>query len=152
MIQYPETLPCFSANYSYAQNETIKSTEFQSGLKRNRRRFKDVPVNFNLSLLLTDEQLAVFDAWRYWTLEDVNWFSATLKTGSGLEDWTIRFNSSSETKTYTEGYWRLSFVAEAKKNKFISKADLDQKINGYPDDFGDRIQTIVKHYNTEYYL
>ena len=152
MISYPEKLPCFRAEYSYAQNNTITSTEFQSGFKRNRRRFKDVPVNFNLSLLLTDEQLAIFEAWRYYELEDVDWFNATLKTGQGLETWTVRFNSTDESKTYNNGYWNLSFTAEAKKNKFISQEDLYAKIYGLPEDFGDRIQTIVKRYDTDYYL
>ncbi len=152
-IQFPESLPCFSASYSFAQKNTITSTEFTSGFKRNRRRFKDVPVNFDLSLEhITDEQLAVFDAWRYYEVEDVNWFNATLKTGEGLQEWSVRFNGTGETKSYSDGYWTLGFTVEAKKNKFISQEDLYAKIYDLPKDFGNRIQEIVKRYDTEYYL
>ena len=136
MIQFPESLPCFSAAYSFAQNNTITSTEFQSGFKRNRRRFKDVPVNFNLSLLLTDEQLAVFEAWRYWELEDVNWFNATLKTGQGLEAWAVRFNSTDESKTYNNGYWNLLFTAEARKARYLSELDYYVRNYGMTYTFG----------------
>ena len=152
MIKYPDYLPCFRVDYSYAQNNTINSTEFQSGFKRNRRRFKDVPVNFNLSLLLTDDQLAVFESWRYYELSDVDWFTATLRTGNGLEDWIVRFSDTSESKTYSENHWALSFSVEARKNKYLDQSNLYLKIYGAPLDFGDRIQTIVKRYDTDYYL
>ena len=136
MIQYPDYLPCFRVDYSYAQNNTINSTEFQSGFKRNRRRFKDVPVNFNLSLLLTNDQLAVFEAWRYHEVEDVNWFNATLKTGTGLEDWTIRFNDTGESKIYSEHHWLLSFSVEARKQKYLDEFGLYGKLYGLTYTFG----------------
>ena len=129
-IQFPESLPCFSAKYSYAQKNTITKTEFQSGFTRNRRRFRDVPVTFPVMLEnITDEQLAVFEAWRYYEVEDVNWFNATLKTGEGLQDWSVRFNGTGETKSYSEGYWTLGFTVEAKKNKYLD--EFDYYVNNY---------------------
>lgn len=145
-IVYPENLPCFLAEYSYAQTNTISSTAFQSGFRRTRRRFKEVPVSFNLSLLLDDEQLATFEAWRYYTLEDVNWFNAQLKTGSGLEDWIIRFTDTSEQKTYDSGYWRLAFTAEARKNRYIDESQTYFNAYGIPYDFGTKTLNAVGQY------
>ena len=144
MIQYPDYLPCFRVDYSYAQNNTIKSTEFQSGFKRNRRRFKDVPVNFNLSLLLTDAQLAIFEAWRYYEVEDVNWFNATLKTGAGLEEWTVRFNDNGESKTYSENHWTLSFSVEARKQRYLDQMSFYEKLYDVTQDTGLALLQIIQ--------
>jgi hypothetical protein len=100
-------------------------------------------VTFNLVIKLTTEELGVFDAWRYYELEDVGWFTTQLKTGRGLEDWVVRFTSTGETKTYRNGLWNLGFTVESKKNKHLDEFDYYVKSYGLTYTFGTDTQNAL---------
>ena len=151
---YPSILPCFRATpFSYRQTNTIQKTEFESGRTRRRRKAKVVPVYFSLSARFTTEELSIFESWVFHELEDVGQFRVPLKTGTGVEDWDVRLETTDFEKTQTgTGVWALSVVVEAQKQRYLDHLDLVMQIYGVPVDFGDRIQTIVKRYDTDFYL
>lgn len=152
---YPDVLPCFEATpFNYKQANSIRTTEFDSGRIRTRRKAKNVPVFFSLNVVFSDDELAIFESWVHEELEDVGQFSATLRTGStGSDSWTVQLLDTAFEKTALSGTtWDVSLQAMAKKQRYLDKLEMLNKAYGVPYDFGDRIQAIVKRYNTDYYL
>lgn len=149
---YPGILPCFNAtNYSYQQFNTVSTTQFQSGRQRMRRRFKDVPVTFKLSATMTTVQLGIFEAWRHHNLQDIGWFYAKLKTGTGIEDdWKVRFIASDHEPKLIAGndLWEVSFVAQAEQQRYMPAGDVADFIESGSLTFGDQAATAVAPINT----
>ena len=146
---YPSLLPCFNAeNYSYGQANTITRTEFASGRTRHRRRFKDVPVTFELSATMNTAQLGVWESWRYNELQDVGWFTATLKTGNGLEPWDVRLIATDSRPKYKGGgLWELSYAAEARQQRYMPAGDMSDLIEAGNLNFGDLAAVAVAPIN-----
>jgi hypothetical protein len=147
---YPSILPCFNAeNYSYGQANTITRTEFASGRTRHRRRFKDVPVTFELSVTMTTAELGVWESWRYNELQDIGWFTATLKTGNGVEPWDVRLISKDSRPKYKGGgLWELSYTAEARQQRYMPAGDLADFIEAGSLTFGDQTAAAVASIST----
>lgn len=151
-IDYPAVLPCLSAKpYSYNQTNTIATTEFQSGRTRHRRRFKDVPVYFQVQGRFSTGELGVFEAWKYYKLSDVTWFDIKLNTGRGIELWTVRFMASDiSKKALGLELWELSFVLQARQQRFIDEDDLDGLLSAGSLTFGTDTQEIMELYYTTF--
>lgn len=147
--KYPDILPCFlAAGYSYGQANTITRTEFASGRTRHRRRFKDVPVTFELSTLMSTTQLGIWESWRYNELQDIGWFTATLKTGNGLEPWDVRLIATdSRPKHKGGGLWELSYTAEARQQRYMPAGDMSDLIEAGNLNFGDLAYAAVASIN-----
>ena len=150
---WPSVLPCFLVNgFGYQRFNNIESTEFGSGYTRSRRK-PNGPIRFNYPMSLTHAQLEIFESWIEWEVKDVGWFSVPLKTGAELEDWEVKLTSKDfAPQMQSKEKWLLSLQLQARRQKYLTQGELDAKIYSMPDDFGDRIQTIVKRYNTDYYL
>ena len=146
---YPSLLPCFNAeNYSYGQANTITRTEFASGRTRHRRRFKDVPVTFELSVTMATGELGVWESWRYNEIQDIGWFTATLKTGNGLEPWDVRLiTTDSRPKYKGGGLWELSYTAEARQQRYMPVGDMEGFIEAGNINFGGLTEQAVATIN-----
>lgn len=150
---WPAILPCFlRSGYGYQRHNNIESTEFESGYTRSRRK-PNGPVTFSGTLRMTDDQLEVFESWVEEELKDVGLFSVQLKSGAGLENWVVKLlRKDFSPKLTDKNRWLVSLSLQARRQKYLSYGDLQFKINNMPEDFGDRIQTIIKRYDTSYYL
>ena len=137
IIDWPDYFPCFQrSGYSYSHSETHETTTFGTGFTRSRR-LPNGPVIFKVSLKLSSDQLELFENWREHDLKDIGWFNAKLKTGSGLEDWVVRFMSKSgSVQLLSPDKWQLSFQVQARKPRFISKLELYSRLYGITHTFG----------------
>ena len=129
---YPDALPCFEATpFNYKQANSIRTTEFDSGRIRTRRKAKNVPVFFSLNVIFSEDELAIFESWVYHELEDVGQFTATLRTGStGSDSWTVQLlNTNFEKKALSGTTWDVSFPVMAQKQRYLDK--LDYYVKGY---------------------
>ena len=153
IIDWPDYFPCFQrSGYAYSHSETHQTTTFGAGFTRTRR-LPNGPVTFEVSLKLTSDQLEAFENWREYDLKDIGWFNAKLKTGSGLEDWVVRFMSKSgSVQLLSPDKWQLSFQVQARKPSLLSIEAYYEKAYGFPADGGTNLLDIVKRYDTDYYL
>lgn len=118
---WPSTLPCFLvAGNEYLRHNNIESTEFSNGYERKRLKRKG-PVTFNVTLKVTDEQLEQLEAWIEYELKGVGWFTAPLKTGSGIDDWVVRLNTKAlNPKQQTKNRWLLGLSLSARKQNYLT--------------------------------
>lgn len=144
IIDWPEYLPCFQlAGSGFAHHNNIQNTEFDSGHVRSRVK-PEGPVTFDVSLVLTSDQLAVFEAWRKYDLNDIGWFKCKLKTGLGLEDWVVKLLVKNHANSLIAvDLWRLGFQVQARKPRFIDQFSYYEKNYGLPVDFGTQTQNAL---------
>lgn len=145
-LEWPSKLPCFRRTKDgYKPHNNIQRTAFNSGFVRQRR--KPVgPVQFNVTLKLTGEQLQMFEDWVHYDVQDVNWFKTKMRTGAGINDWMVRLvDRSNEPEALEKGEWLLKFTVEARRPQFGSQFALYEKLYDLPDDFGTQTQNALNN-------
>lgn len=92
-LDFPANLPCFlREGYSLNHVQPFARTEMATGRARQRRTFQSVPSEITASLLLTDLEAQLFEAWfAYDAVDGTKWFNARVKTPQGLKPYACRF-------------------------------------------------------------
>jgi hypothetical protein len=91
---YPEGLPLpLRENYGFTPVNNIRRTQMDSGRARQRIEFRNVPTLAQLSWMLTDVQARLFEAWAA-QVAGAGWFTMTLLTPLGFEDYEVRFTET----------------------------------------------------------
>ena len=115
-IDYPDSVlpgPLVS-NASHVETQRLLRTDMDSGYAVVRKQFTQVPVNFNIQLLLTQPALSYFQAWFSGTLDyGLNWFNMDLPVGDALlSQHECRFLSNPKY-TLDGVLWRVTAKIEA---------------------------------------
>lgn len=93
-LSYPEGLPWPTRDgYTTQHGQPFQRTALTSGRARQRRRFSNVPSEYNVNFVFTRANEAeLFEAWFRYTINDgASWFNMKLKTPLGLGDYVCRF-------------------------------------------------------------
>lgn len=128
---YPDhLLPCFLTDgHKYKQQNTIQKTTFLSGRDRSRRLFDAVPETFQVSTLMSDYQLMVFEGWIHHKVKDVGAFDVKIHTARGYNTERVKLDNNGFEKEYqggrVNGLWKISLTIKNTQQGYISEADLD---------------------------
>ena len=97
-LDFPKELPPFlREGYGFNHVQPFARTEMATGRARQRRTFQSVPSILPVSLLLSDSEAQLFEAWFAYDADDGSkWFNATIKTPEGLMPYACRFTEMYE--------------------------------------------------------
>jgi hypothetical protein len=87
-VNYPHgVLPsALVTSASHVEDKRIIQTTINDGYRNARKRFTQIPVNFNFQLILDESSLSYFQAWFANELDyGLNWFNMNMPVGEGLE-------------------------------------------------------------------
>ena len=92
-LDFPASLPCFlREGYGLNHVQPFARTEMATGRARQRRTFQSVPSEIPASLLLTDAEAQLFEAWfAYDAMDGTKWFNARVKSPQGMKPYACRF-------------------------------------------------------------
>ena len=112
-IDFPAELPCFlRESYDIQGVNEILRTDMASGRARQRREFENTPLNVTASILLSQQQAQLFEAWYRYELKSYQWFNATLRTPAGIHPIVCRFMQRYAGPLLTANKWRYTFSLE----------------------------------------
>ena len=92
---FPDILPCpFINGYSYSKKNAFIRTQMDSGRARHRRRYKTVADHVNVTWIMDNEQLSIFEGFfNYETCYGAGWFITGLGNGLGINCVKARFTN-----------------------------------------------------------
>lgn len=112
-IDFPAELPCFlRESYDIQGVNEILRTDMASGRARQRREFENTPVQVTASILLSQQEAQLFEAWYRYELKSYQWFNATLRTPAGIHPIVCRFMQRYSGPQLTANKWRYTFSLE----------------------------------------
>ena len=125
--RYPAMLPLpILSGHGYTVKAPVISTKMDSGHKRKRRRFKNIPIPMPLKVLYTSDQLAVFE---YWFDSKVNAgasrFLFPVLTALGLRIHIAEFDGGYKATAKTTKLWQVSAKIELKKIDYADAGVMD---------------------------
>ena len=111
---WPADLPSpRQKDYKLRMRPTFQRTEMDDGRTRQRARFRGVSTSLIISMLLTQEQEALFRSfWKYEVLEGANLVLVPLYSGTGHQLWTCRFPAGYKLQ-YESDHASLTLEGEA---------------------------------------
>lgn len=108
---WPVDLP--QAEYSYKPQTPFIRTPMDSGLARQRRRFRVYPITAEVKFFMTPAQLATYENFAENDLGGwVSWFMLTIKDGEGLRQAKCRFLDAPVVEHVPGAGWMLSGQVE----------------------------------------
>jgi len=119
VIDYPSTLPSpLISNISYMESQRLLVTDLEEGYSATRKRNTNVPVVFNISLLLSQDQLDIFESWFFSDIESgLKWFNMDLPVGKSMSE-THECRLKTVPKVSLQGnIWNVAVEIEAFKLK-----------------------------------
>lgn len=126
-IAWPSTLPSPSlSGYQFTPDATTIKTDMDSGPPRVRRRYTSANTPVQATWVLTELQLAVFEAWFVQQAQSgAAWFLVPLRNGLGRQVVTARIPSGAYTAAIAEGgNWRLSAQLEVRDRPLLTPSQL----------------------------
>ncbi|MBR8084566.1 hypothetical protein [Burkholderia vietnamiensis] len=114
LVAWPDRLPApMAAGYSYQPQAPFIRTNMDNGLARQRRRFISIPTQVSVTWTLSQEQLALFEAFVHYDLLDgVCWFSAVVFSGMERQNVKARMISAYKIDNIEPGVWKASVTLE----------------------------------------
>lgn len=93
MAYWPPQLPSPSLpGYGLEPQPAFTRTDMDAGPARQRRRFTQAPTEITVQLVMTREQMAIFEAWfEHRIASGADWFDAPLDNGQGVTTVECRF-------------------------------------------------------------
>ncbi|MFM0326080.1 hypothetical protein [Caballeronia glebae] len=114
LVAWPDRLPSPSeTGYSYQAQAPFIRTNMDSGLARQRRRFVRIPTTVSVAWTLSQEELALFEAFVHYDLIDgAAWFSALIANGQELKSVKARMPAAAKVDLVEPGVWRVTAQLE----------------------------------------
>lgn len=138
MADFPTTLPAPQVQgYDLTPDDPVLRTNMEAGAGRSRRQFTDVPQTCTLSWVLTEAQLALFEAWhKYTALDGSGWFQINLANGLGLQSMEARFKGVPKKSLHSAGgmNWQVSAQVQVRNAPMLTAAEMDVAL-AYPPDY-----------------
>lgn len=131
MATWPTTLPRPQVpGYALEPGQAFLRTQMDAGPARQRRRFSTTPTAVPVSVRLTKDQLATFEAWHHYEIADgTGWFTVTIANGKGLVSCEARF--SGPYKAVPESSilrWSISSTFEVRSMPILTEAELAPRL------------------------
>lgn len=106
MATWPATLPAPSAfGYGYSLADPVARSPFDSGRLQARARSLAPPSRVPVTWVLTEAEMAVFEAWfRHEALDGAAWFSTPLANGQGVTNVDAQFAEDWQATATASGY------------------------------------------------
>lgn len=118
LVVYPSEvlpLPQLSA-HKIDKNSGVLVTKMDSGQKRRRRRFKNVPISISVKFLFTSEEYSLFESWYEFQINGgADRFVMPIKTATGLQLQSAEFDGGYSAKPKTVNRWEVTAKIEVKK-------------------------------------
>ncbi len=153
--QYPvDKLPLpLLKKHKLKRNSGRIETKQQSGYVRSRVAFKSVPSEMPFAILVTSDQLEIFEGWyEHIIFKGTNWFVIPVKTGAVVEGHECQFMGDYDSTPISQTKWKVTAKMRIKDLRVISEDetigrihDVDQPSQTLKDVLSDS----VKDYLTE---
>ena len=127
MASWPSILPGPQVpGYMLKPVQAFDRTQMDDGPARQRRRFRQPPTKIPVSFLLTSQlQMAVFEAWYYYELDDgAGWFTVALPNGQGSTSCETRFTKVWEASLISYGNWQVTAEFEIRIRPLMTELEL----------------------------
>lgn len=126
MAYWPPQLPTPQlAGYGLAPQPAFVRSDMDAGPARQRRRFTQAPTDITMELVMTDDQLAIFEAWYEHRVDSgAAWFDAPMANGQGLTTVEARFVEPWQSQPLGAGLNRVACKWETRNRPVMSDADL----------------------------
>ena len=126
MLTYPEGLSLpLREGYGFTPVSPIKRSNKVSGRAVQRRLYKSVPTEANVSWLFTAEQAQLFEGFCKWELGWAAWFLCPIRTPLGLKLTRVRFTDDFYHGPELVGVnmWRYSATVELFEMPVVNEAE-----------------------------
>jgi hypothetical protein len=114
MEAWPSTLPVPNlSGYALKKQKAFTRTDRQTGLARQRRTSRVVPLHVNAAWRFTPSEFTIFKTWHKEAIFDgAAWFTAELNIGFGMQTYTTRFVDDPDEKALPGMNWEVSATLE----------------------------------------
>ena len=121
--------------YGYRDQDNRNRTDVESGPAHIRQKFRQVPSDFSISILMPTAVFGVFEAWYKLKLNDgTAWFDGPIETGEGLAIHTIRFKEQYQAQRHGPCRYIVTATWEAERRPGLTEEELDALIEKYDHD------------------
>lgn len=128
-LAWPSLLPKpLLETHAFKPHPAVARTELERGAIVQRRRFKQVPTDVPFSLVLDEQQMAIFEAFVEYKL--AHWFSIDLWSGTGLNAHEARIKEIDPYKELTRIRWAASGTLEVRERPILDEDDLEFILGG----------------------
>lgn len=129
MIAWPSELPKpLLETHAFKPHPPVARTESERGAIKQRRRFKQVPVDVPFSMVLDDQQMALFEAIVEYRI--AHWFSIGLWSALGLNPHEVRIKEIGSYKELRRGRWAVSGTFEVRERPILDEGLLQFALDG----------------------
>lgn len=132
MAYWPTQLPKPKLDgYSLAPQAAFARTDMDAGPARQRRRFTQAPTEITLEIVLTDNQMAIFEGWfEHHVDSGAAWFYAPMRNGKGVTTVEARFVEPWQSQPLGAELNRISCKWETRNRPVMSEVSIDALAGG----------------------
>lgn len=134
MAYWPTLLPYpLMSGYSLEPVSTVARTDMDAGPARQRSRYTAAPTMASVSVLLTRQQFAIFEAWY---LHEINngaaWFVGPIRNGRGISTQDCRFAEAWKSSPVSGNLEQVTMRWEIRERPIMTADELESALAGAP--------------------
>lgn len=132
MPAWPSIFPApLLMGYAIEPESAVARTDMDAGPARQRRRYTATPTMTPASVMLTEAEFAIFEAWHRHELQDgASWFTAPVRNGQGVTLQECRFVEAWKASPVSGTDFEVSMKWEVRDRPVMSAAALAAALGG----------------------